>query len=66
MSSLQPPWYLFAVFRESDREKVLAELESSRIRYQIKHEPSEAKPYQLYIHDDDTQLAADTLFRTPR
>jgi hypothetical protein len=62
MNFPQPPWNLFGCFRESERERLFAEMKASKIKYQIKHEPGEAKPYHLWVHDDDMQLAIDTLF----
>ena len=63
MTFPQPPWNLFGCFRESEHKRLLAELKSSPIKHQIKHDPGEAKPYHLWVHDDDLQLAANTLFR---
>jgi len=33
-----------------------------RMKQQIKHNPGEPKPYHLWVHNDDMQLALDTLF----
>lgn len=63
MTFPQPPWNLFGCFRESEHEWLLDELKSSPVKHQIKHEPNEPKPYHLWVHDDDLQLAADTLFK---
>jgi hypothetical protein len=63
MNFPQPPWYLFGVYRESERERLLAELERANIKHQIKYEAGEPKPYALWVHDDDLQRAADTLFK---
>jgi hypothetical protein len=63
MTFPQPPWNLYGVYRESEREKLIAELAACpAIKHQIKYEAGDAKPYRLWIHDDDLQLAADTLF----
>lgn len=59
----QPPWNLFGVLRESEMEQLLAKLKTSGLKYQIKHEPKDPKPYALWIHDDDLQRAVDTLFK---
>lgn len=59
----QPPWNLFGVYRESEHAALLAQVASSGLtKYQIKHFPDEKKPYCLWIHDDELQLASDTLF----
>ena len=63
MTFPQPPWNLFGVYRESEHDRLLSELKKSDIKHQIKHEPGEPKPYCLWVHDDDLQLAVDTLFR---
>jgi hypothetical protein len=66
MTFPQPLWNLFGCFRESERERLFAEMKSSEVKHQIKHEPGEAKPYSLWVHDDHLQLAADTLLKKPR
>ncbi len=63
MTFPQPPWNLFGVYRETEREKMLAEVQRVGVKHQIRYEPGEPKPYCLWIHDDDLQLAVDRLFR---
>jgi hypothetical protein len=63
MTFPQPPWNLFGVYRESERERLFNELSKLPIKCQVRYEDGEAKPYCLWVHDDDLQLAADTLFR---
>jgi len=47
----------------SEYSRLLAEVQRKGIKHQIKFERGESKPYFLWVHDDDWQLAADTLFR---
>ena len=63
MTFPQPHWNLFGVYRESEHERLLAEVQRTGVKHQIKYEAGETKPYCLWVHDDDLQLAADTLFR---
>lgn len=63
MTFPQLPWNLFGVYRECERERLFNELSKSPIKCQVRYEDGEAKPYCLWVHDDDLQLAADRIFR---
>lgn len=67
MTFPQPPWNLFGVYRQSERQQLLTELGRSTLtKFEIRFEPAEAKPYCLWVHDDELQLALDSLFRKQR